>query len=290
MNRIIKILYLSLLFASIVCVFSCGEKSPNTEKGISEQISYKEIREISSNPKVVSVAVGEFIPSYSEYSYKYGYVSHIIQEAFKYTGYKVVFTFLPWKRAYNMTVKGNYDSCGMWYKTPEREKEIIFSDPVELTTVNIFYRKRDGLVFRDYSDLKGKAVGVTLGYTIPKELIKMADAGEIKIDTVPNDKQNLKKLLAGRIDLFPAGLVPTLAQMRKYLSKEEVDQIAYHSRPLVKEYSYLVFSKKISLEKIKNFNQGLKKMKSSGKLYKIIADAKKGKYNARSEKWSSEKK
>lgn len=233
----------------------------------------------------IHIATGEFPPIFSEYIHDYGYKAHLISEAFEFEDIRVKYRFLPWKRAYVMTRDGKFDATCCWYKTEERTQEMRFSHPVEQVSTNFFHLKHTKFDWKNLDDLKGLRIGITLGYTYPKEFMEVGRKGLFKLDEAPKDKFNVKKLLAGRIDLFPSGPVPTYTLLRKIFPRETVERFAYHPTPLISEPDYLLFSHKTDSSFIERFNNGLKQLKASGRFDQIIHDAEAGKYPIMDMKW-----
>ncbi len=88
------------------------------------------ITSISFANETVQVANGEWLPYHSEKAAHYGAGSRIVTEAFALEGIKVKWKFFPWQRGYMYTIYGKVNASIGWIKTPKREKEVLFSDPV----------------------------------------------------------------------------------------------------------------------------------------------------------------
>ncbi len=235
---------------------------------------------ITVNNKIIKIAVSEFTPAYSKNSKEMGYICHIMKEVFAIAGYKVQFSWMPWKRVYLLTKNGEYDVAGAWFKTKERINEgMQFSDPFEKVSTNFFYLKEKKFDWNTYKDLKGLIIGITIGFTYPNDFIKASNKGLFKIDKTSEEILNIRKLLNKRIDLFPAGPIPTYSLLRKYFSKSEINKLTYHPKPLIIDFNYIMFSPHISKEIIYDFNKALKKFKLSGKFNKIIKDTENGIYS-----------
>ena len=102
----------------------------------------------------------------------------------------------------------------------------------------------------------------------------------INADVTDSDKQNFKKLLAGRIDIFPSGLVNGYSILRKDFDASESDLISFHPKPLSKTTGHLAFtrSSKNFENLLRIFNQGLAELKKEGLYNKFRDDLLAGKY------------
>ena len=60
------------------------------------------------------------------------------------------------------------------------------------------------VVFNDYQDLTKYKIGATQDYAYSDEFWKLANNGTLNVEVMQKNKLNIKKLLAGRIDLFPS--------------------------------------------------------------------------------------
>lgn len=81
--------------------------------------------------------------------------------------------------------------------TPEREKQVLFSDPYFDKTGYVIVVKKDDNAINDWADLKGKTVGAQVG-TQQVDLANQAGAGTVKqIDSISQEFMELK---AGTVD------------------------------------------------------------------------------------------
>jgi polar amino acid transport system substrate-binding protein len=130
-------------------------------------------------------------------------------------------------------------------------------------------------------DLKNYKFGATRGYTYTKEFWTAVESKRLQVDVTDSDKQNFKKLFAGRIDIFPSGLVNGYNFLQKEFHVGKSHLITYHSKPLSKTTGHLAFtrSRKNSEELRQIFNQGLAELKEEGLYDEFVLDLLAGKYN-----------
>lgn len=238
---------------------------------------------ISRAETTVLIATGEYQPWVSESLKHKGFVSHVITEAFKKAGdYKVEFKFFPWKRAYESTKKGDYHATSFWFHSPDREKDFIYSEPVMTEKTVFFHLKSNPLKeWHKLTDLSGKTIGATTGYTYTKEFWDLAESGKLNVQTASADDKNFKKLFAARIDLFPMGTVAGFGLLAEKFDKAAVHLVEFNPKPLVEAKGHLLFSRNNaqSEQLLNDFNKGVKQLQSEGLLDKWREDLLVGGYN-----------
>lgn len=119
---------------------------------------------ISHAEEVVKLTNGEWPPFTSKDLKHYGVYSHIVSEAFALEGVTVEYGFFPWARGYNYVKEGNWDGSVTWAPTPDKEKDVWFSDQVFLHTKVFFHLKSFPFDWNTIEDLKGLQIGTTREY------------------------------------------------------------------------------------------------------------------------------
>jgi len=230
----------------------------------------------------IRIANGEWVPFTSQNLKHYGLFSHIISESFAFNGIAVTYEWFPWKRALDLVKFGDWDCSPGWSITPERKEFGYFSDPIYESKAVFFHLKTYKFNWETFNDLKGVDIGATHGYIYGKEFERAEKEGIIFVERVPTDVINFRKLLKGRIKLFPANLETGFAILNKNFPPNQVKLVTYHPKPYREKAIYhLVFSKKIKRSKrmVEVFNQGLKQLKNSGKYDQYIEESRRGEYN-----------
>ena len=236
----------------------------------------------SASSKTLKIGTGEYTPFLGKNIYKQGFVNHIVAEVFEKAGYKVKFKYFPWARSYVETKRGKVDISTYWYANEQRKKENFLSDPVTSEELVFFYSKTNPMKsWKNLRDLKGLRIGVTRGYTYTKEFWDLGKKGIFKLDVTKADINNFKKLIRGRIDIFPAGKVPGLEIIRKTFAPGIADSIDFNSKPLTAVNGYVLFPKVLKdSKKLQGiFNKGLAKMKKNGTYEKYYNDLITGTYS-----------
>ena len=107
--------------------------------------------------------------------------------------------------------------------------------------------------------MKGKRIGATTGFTYTKEFWEAAKSKRLDIEEASTQEQNFKKLLKGRIDLFPVDALVGQKVLLEAFGKRAADSVTYHSKPMFAPTGHLLFSKKTlnGEELLAAFNRGL---------------------------------
>lgn len=230
--------------------------------------------------KVITLCNGEWAPYQSEKLKNFGFASHIITEAFKYGNVEVKFSFRPWKRGMEESKNGKWNGTFLWFDTEERRKDFYISDPVVDIQYVFFYTKGTNFDWATVNDLAKYKIGGTIEYNYGEEFQKAEKEKKIKVERIADDTQNFKKILLGRIQIFPCDADAGFEIIRKNFSPQEQKKFTYHKKPIKKAPHHLLLSKSVkgNKELIQTFNMGLKKLADSGKINQFIENSRKGGY------------
>jgi polar amino acid transport system substrate-binding protein len=207
-------------------------------------------------------------PDYEPYSgvglHNGGFAYDLLIEALKRSGRRVEITATePWARGLRDVIEGRIDALGAVWRTPERDKVLLFSDPIATSRIVFAKRAGDPFEYRELGDLAGKVVGTVTGYGYTDAFL--AD-GRYRREPIGSTAQNLGKLALGRIDL-------TLddASVLAYLLRREVptlqDRVVLTSGALQDYAMFIAFSRKgrPDIEAVvADFNAGLAAMRGDG--------------------------
>ncbi|MCP4106570.1 MAG: amino acid ABC transporter substrate-binding protein [Desulfobacteraceae bacterium] len=230
--------------------------------------------------ETIKLASGEWAPYQSEKLKYFGVASRIVTEAFKISGIQVKYGYFPWNRSLNLAKKGKWDGTFLWFDTPERRKYFYISEPVVDIQYVFFHLKKFSFNWENVNDLKGINIGGTVGYNYEKKFQDAEKSKLITVNRIDSDEQNFKKLLAGRIQIFPNDLDAGLELIHKHFKPEDQKKITYHVKPTRAAPHHLLLSKKKKKndKMIEFFNKGLKDLKESGKIDIYLSESRQGKY------------
>lgn len=131
-----------------------------------------------------------------------GVVSATIVEALKASGQRVEVQFFPWSRAVRL-VDSDSAYVGFFpaYYSRERAARYLYSDPVGHSQVVFLERTDTPVKWTSYDDLQGQRIGVVRGFVNTEELDARIASKVLLAEESPDDRSNILKLVAGRIDL-----------------------------------------------------------------------------------------
>ncbi|MBF0119931.1 MAG: transporter substrate-binding domain-containing protein [Desulfobacterales bacterium] len=223
---------------------------------------------VIAQEKIVTLATLDWEPYIGEKLENNGFISEIVHEAFKRKGYKVKNEFLPWARVIKMAEEGKVDGYYPEYFTEELKKNYIVSESYPCGPLGFAKIKDKNISYKNMEDLKPYKIGIVRGYVNTAEF----DAATyLKKDEAVDDITNIKKLLAGRIDLIVIDKYVLSYQLKKELP-DKLNQIEFIEPPLETKELFTCIGKKIQNgeELMKMFNEGLNEIKKDGTLKKIM--------------------
>ena len=231
--------------------------------------------------KTIQLASGEWRPFLSKDLPHYGYASHIVSEAFSMVGITVEYEFLPWKRAEHSVKKGVLHGSVVWSYREDREQWALYSQPVIVETVVLFHSTRlPSVEWSKIEDLRGMKVSVALGSSAPTFEAASKD-GILRLLKSGDIGSNFKMLLRGRTDIFP--LIKSVGDyyLRTQFSEDMRQQITFSPTIFTPQEYHLILSKEVpgNVELLQQFNQGLKKLKESGRYQALEEQFNQGAYD-----------
>ncbi|MEH0022838.1 MAG: transporter substrate-binding domain-containing protein [Desulfobacter sp.] len=214
-------------------------------------------------------ATGEWSPFIGEALPDYGLHSKILKDVFKEAGHEVEFEFMPWKRVYELTKKGDYIASFTWSKTQERQDQMLYpQNELSLSKEVGFYKKSKfpgGLSVSSLEDIKAqglKVVGIA-SYWYEKPLKKMG----IKVHIVSTGELAWKMLNGGRADIMIENIDVGKAESQSVLGAGKDAEFAM-TDPLKTQQMYLIFSRihPKSRDIMEQYDAAVSKLKAAGKL------------------------
>lgn len=187
----------------------------------------------------------------------------------------LTFKKLPFKRHMAEIASGETDLASSVQPNPERAAYGIFSKPYIAVTMSLIVRtgESDKYALNALADL-GKGtfkLGITRGYFYGDTFQQLMESGAFKshVDEVVSDEQNLKKLLAGRLDgiLADPVVIASLAKSQNAVGKWEI-----HPLPIQSSMFVIMGSQRtVTAPFMDALNNALEAMKQDGS-YQAILD------------------
>lgn len=198
----------------------------------------------------------------------YGFFTQIVTEVFKEMGVENKYVFYPWRRCYDSVLNSSVWAAFPYSYTEERSKEVLYSDAIAYSSTKLFYYKNDNYKFETMEDLKQYKIGGLIGYFY-EEIFKNAG---IQVDYVSKEIDALKKLMLGRIELFPLNELVGWHLIKTHFP-DEIDNFGVLPKPLFSDALYLIVSREYpgTIDLLEKFNSALETIKMNGEYENILA-------------------
>lgn len=227
-----------------------------------------------SSAPVLHLANGEWPPYTGQHLPDYGCDSQVVTEAFSLEGITVRYEFLPWARGLLLSQNGVLDGAVEWAGTPEQQRSHYVSrDALSRQEWVFFHRKDKRLEWNRLEDLRDYSIGLTIGYAYSDVFADLQAQQPAMFQEATSDLLNFKKLMGGRIDLFPLEKAVGQHLMAKELTPAEQERIAMDHRSLAEFSPRLLLSRAVQTnqQRMQLFDQGLEKLKANGRYRQIMA-------------------
>jgi ABC-type amino acid transport substrate-binding protein len=205
----------------------------------------------------------------------HGISADILLEIMKKNGISIErksIQLFPWPRAYRMTLKISGSILFSAARTAEREKLFKWVGPITDLNIGLTALKSRKIKLTSLADAARYRIG-TIRDGAPEQLLLRAGVPEKGLDRIAGPELNIKKLQAGRIDMFAFNVPST-----QYLMiKRGIDPDKYESVYTLKHADlYYAFNKNTDDRLIDALNRTLQEMKQhdaagTSKVDRIIA-------------------
>ncbi|MCG8617634.1 MAG: transporter substrate-binding domain-containing protein [Desulfobacterales bacterium] len=207
----------------------------------------------------VSLTTGPWMPFTGKDLPGYGHAATLVSAAFRSESYGVEFHFRPWMRAYAEAKAGRANGSILWRRTGERESHFWYSEPVLSVDIVFFHLKSRPFDWETLEDLLTVRIGVVRGFKYEDRFDRALQEGLITAQAVATQEMNFRKLLKGRIDVFPVVKDSGHATIATSFSQEEADRFTQHPKPLARHKLYLILTRHLPENEriLADFNRGL---------------------------------
>lgn len=131
-----------------------------------------------------------------------GFITATIVDAMALAGANAEVQFFPWSRAVRLVdTDASYTGFFPAYYSRERAARYLYSDPVGRSQVVFLERTERPVKWASYDDLQGLRIGVVRGFVNTEELDARIASKVVASEEAPDDRSNILKLVAGRVDL-----------------------------------------------------------------------------------------
>jgi polar amino acid transport system substrate-binding protein len=221
----------------------------------------------------ISLAVHEYPPLIAKNLPYGGLLTRIVFEAFALTGVKPSIEYVPNNRAISGVMMGIYDGSYGWAHAPDRDQKLLYSNNAIYQFRMVFFQQR-GAKFRwkTLPDLRPYRIGATLGNHYSDEFSALEASGTLHVDYANDDTSNMKKLLLGRIDLFPMEEASGQFLVRDIFTPAEQERISFQDNAIWTVPVYFVIRRDYPKAKeiVERFDRGYRQLEQSGELTKLV--------------------
>jgi polar amino acid transport system substrate-binding protein len=222
---------------------------------------------VHAAPPLIKLATLNWQPYVSEELDGGGFTTEIVRLAFEKAGYQTEVTYMPWIRVLAEVKKGAFDAMYPAYYSDSRSRDYALSASIANGPLVLCKRLDRPLNYRSLEDLRPYIVGVVRGY-VNTAAFDAADF--IKKKIVNSDKQNLLKVLTGRIDLAVIDMYTAQHIIDTSIPQAE-GKLDFMMPPLDVKPLYVGFSKSPPgyHKRLEAFNQALNELNQAGIVVQI---------------------
>lgn len=197
-----------------------------------------------------------------------GFIEQIVTEVLDVSNIKYTIDYTNFEQGYKDTLNNTYDGTFPYFVTKDREKSVLYSDPL-FEAENVLFYNKDRFK-NDVKNIYTYRIGLVKGYAY-----KNIDINKFKnIVYLDNDLVGFDMLYKGKIDLLPSNKLVAIHIIKKYFNDfySNMDYLK-DERFISKDFLYLIYNKNEENKGVlKTFNASLKKLKKSGKYKQIILE------------------
>jgi polar amino acid transport system substrate-binding protein len=185
----------------------------------------------------ILVVTGEFPPFTGEALDGGGMITEIVAAVFAEMERPIRVEYYPWERVEAMVQSGEAWGAFPYVPSEERRELYMISDNLGNSETYLYYfgDAMQGVTYEELSDLQQYRMGASQG----NWYIPLFEEAGLNAEVAADDLANLRKLRAGRIDLFP-----TVSIIGQWLIQnnfpDEADQFGILEQPLQVDDSQLI--------------------------------------------------
>ncbi|CAO3417406.1 substrate-binding periplasmic protein [Azospirillum doebereinerae] len=221
-------------------------------------------------PKLDLVTGTDFAPFTGDDLPNGGLITELVQRAFAAVGQTHELRFIPWRRGYDGVVSGRFLATFPYVRSPERERDALFSDPVITMRQLVYLSAKPRMTFDGPADFRGRVVCAPGGYALPPELDALVRQGALTRETPSSLSACVRMVTMGRADAFV---------INEYAGNAAVAQAGAQDGVRAAGKPYAVVSEHLIVGRatpggagvIDAFNAGLKILKESGAYDEALA-------------------
>jgi polar amino acid transport system substrate-binding protein len=216
-------------------------------------------------PAPLAVVSGDFQPFTGKALPEGGFVTALVERAFVLGGRTVTVEWLPWNRGYSLTVQGQYAGTFPYIRTAERERDLLYSDPLYKSLGYLYSRKDHPVRAVGIEQAEGLTIAVPLGFSGGAKLDPLIRSGRLKLVQPPDLARAFEMVSLGRADFLSNDELPSDPYLKQFPNLVK-------DGPIDEAELFLVVPKvRPDAEAVlQAFNTGLRKMRQSGEYAALL--------------------
>lgn len=210
----------------------------------------------------------DIFPPFTDIAGEKGFALELVKEALKRGGVEIEQTIAGFSEVMDGINAGTYDGSAALWKTEDREKYLLYSEPYLENRLILVGRKGSDVSAKSLSELKDKRIAIISGYAYGSSIYTSLD---VIIIPGKSEQENLEKLLTFKTDymlvdelLISYLLTYQLNDIRRFL---EIGKETFMIQPL---HLAILKNKPNAQKIIEDFNHNIKNMMSDGTYNKIL--------------------
>ena len=222
----------------------------------------------------VTIAIGDWSPYVSPQKPFLGILPHIVSAAYELQGISTEYQFTDWHRAYEQVKSADVPVSIAWVYDTERAKEMYFSEPISHITLSFFHRASMNFTWKKIDDLKPYKIGYVKDYSYGDKFNVAVERKQLVATQYDDPIKAFQALQQGEIDLLPSDKVVG-QDILNDLNSETSSSIIFDEHPLHITPVHMIASldNEEGMAWVDRFNQGVNKLKQSGRYRNIISSS-----------------
>ncbi|MBH9576896.1 substrate-binding periplasmic protein [Inhella proteolytica] len=151
-----------------------------------------------AQPAVLRMVSNEFPPYVGKDLPQQGFYAALVRQVLAEQGLQLELQFQPPARAHASAAAGQVDAAFPMLRTPEREREFLFSEPLLLVRSYLFVRADSPI--SGLADLPGRRSCHLQDSNQPEPVQRLVEGGSVKVERVAQMAQCFEMLTRGRVD------------------------------------------------------------------------------------------
>ena len=198
-----------------------------------------------------------------------GMATELVELVVQEMGHASDIRFLPWKRGYAATIRGEFVATFPYIRTAEREQDYLFSDPLNHVATRVFVAHDSTLRYQTVQDLVGKTACNTLGSSHPKSLEKLMLEGKVARQSPRDLSSCFGMLRLGRVDFVAINDLTGWGVIRKTYGSHEGFKAIGPPVEMVGQHLMVPRGNPLAEKFLATFNQAMASLEKRGLLKEV---------------------